>query len=120
MQIIFCITIECNHGLKKINIPSEYIQVNECETVNVKRIKCLISLGKARVIHTTLSKGFSVFFFYLDIYFKSSPLDNFIPDANYHIYTQNNNDDTANYGCILIRPSALTIAAFPFYLELKG
>jgi len=110
--IIFCITIECNHGLKKINIPSEYIQVNECETVNVKRIKCLISLGKARVIHTTLSKGFSVFFFDLDIYFKSSPLDNFIPDANYHIYTQNNDDDTANYGCILIRPSALTIAAF--------
>ena len=109
---IFCITRECEYALKQININSEFIEVKECETAPMKRIKCLISLGKAKVIHTTLSRGFSIFFFDLDIYFKASPLDNFIPEANVHIYAQNNDDNTANYGCIFIRSSPLTISVF--------
>ena len=109
---IFCITSECTRMLKQIDIDSELIQVDECATAPMKRIKCLISLGKARVIHTTLSKGFSVFFFDLDIYFRESPLHNFIPESHIEIYAQDNDDNTANYGCILIKPTSVTIAAF--------
>ena len=110
---IFCITTECTLMLKQINIEGKFIQVDECATAPMTRMKCLISLGKARAIHTTLSLGLSVLFFDLDVYFKSSPLDNFRPEPHIQIYAQE--DDvrkTANYGCILIRPTNETVSAF--------
>lgn len=105
---VFCVTIECKQQLSHLNITSDFIRADECV-----QIRCHISLGKARAIRITLSKGYSVFFFDLDVYFKSSPLHNLVLDALIDIYAQKDDDNkSANYGCILIKPTPETVSTF--------
>lgn len=88
----------------------------ETRTYSPKKgcLTCLVGLAKAAMILDLLQSQRIAFFYDLDIFFKSNPLIQINPGAEYEIIAQNDRYDKLpyNFGCFLVRPTNRTIAMF--------
>ncbi len=111
--VLMCTSDLCGEQLAALHIPHVVIHKKECDG----NMRCLISEGKSKLVIDVLSKGYSIFLFDLDIYFKAPILEGLTLSDSIEMYVQNNNDfkypyDALNYGMFLLRPSMANILFF--------
>ena len=104
---VICVTKRCYQAMMHFNVTVINFHLME----NNHRMRDQVSIGKAKFIRDALIEGYSVFYFDLDIYFRSCPLKGLSLRDDLDLYVQYNGGDL-NYGMFIAKPTSDNVNLF--------